>query len=616
MSRVALAFFGLLFFCSAQSLQWYTTVGGYKAIAGDPYSALKSACQDFVYNKYTVNYPHIVVLDSIPLYKQVSEVRYKGNCAWGYWKENSDGDTVFNGTGVMTDQNVLALICEPGDSIETDDDGNPICRKYCSTASVSSDFCTPEPEYFNCANQSDHPINFNDGRKLRTQKFATAGRVHPIIFEYYYNNRSNNLLTESGYNTEKSYQTQTIIKEYSPGYTLDKYSSPLASFSTVSVTDNEISTSGIRFNGDATQYWRHSYSYFLDTSFYSSGRLAKASLYSPKGDIDWFEYGSSDQKPGYKLDYTRDSSDEYRRYSVTIPGEPKRYFDDEGRLRIVEYSEGIEHTLEYNDDSQLTSITHSDGSIIKLIYVDGTLKRVKYPNGVVVLEWRYKDVTNGYSSTVVTNNELYKKFPVLFSAKYYYRAEFKFKRVFKYNDENWPAALTSIYDYDPAVSSGPELYAEFEYDDEGRAVYSSLRDGVESVSVEYPDEDTRVVTNALGRDTTYTYGTVNSSRALLSIDGEAVSSCQQQNITYTYYSSGRVKSITWEGVTNTYPDSDTGGTYVSASGSDVETHKNITIDTTDILKRPSNIEYETYSEDFEYTDGNLTHYEITPDGWE
>ena len=129
-------------------------------------------------------------------------------------------------------------------------------------------------------------------------------------------------------------------------------------------------------------------------------------------------------------------------------------------------------------------------------------------------------------------------------------------RDFSYADNRWPASITKIHTVSNIASNTKILYAEFKYDDQGRAIYSSLANGAEAVAVEYTNNLTRTVTNTLGKDATYTFEFIDGVKKLKKVVGEPTSNCLRSEVEYIYNMDGTVFEKKQNGKTTRYTQYD------------------------------------------------------------
>ena len=107
-------------------------------------------------------------------------------------------------------------------------------------------------------------------------------------------------------------------------------------------------------------------------------------------------------------------------------------------------------------------------------------------------------------------------------------------------DARGPVSIKQINTVTNTGQNTKTLYAEFSYDTQGRAIYSSLANGVEAVSVNYVDDLTVTVTNVLGKDATYTFALIDGVKKLKKVVGEPTSKCLRREVRYIYNIKGSV----------------------------------------------------------------------------
>jgi len=113
--------------------------------------------------------------------------------------------------------------------------------------------------------------------------------------------------------------------------------------------------------------------------------------------------------------------------------------------------------------------------------------------------------------------------------------------------------LTSITDERGVV------FASWIYDDSGRVVTSSHANGADLMSFTYNSDGSTIVTNELGRQTTYRYQLVQGIKRIVAIEGEPSANCPASNSTYTYNDRGQVLTKTdARGLITTYSYNDRG----------------------------------------------------------
>ena len=280
----------------------------------------------------------------------------------------------------------------------------------------------------------------------------------------------------------------------------------------------------------------------------------------------------------------------------------------------MRFLDGTEHKLSY-DGIDLTEIQHSDGGRLRIQYNDHQMTVVQSNHGSVELEWdEIPEKRVAVQPPDVMFEKVFPKQSVL--SKLIYKdadGNIMKTRRYVYDDIRWPSSPTAIYDEDFITSESEQLYAEFHYDAIGRAVYSSLRNGIDAVSVSYPSKNVRVVTNALGRETEYRFDKVHGVKRLVSMTGAPGPNCQQQNTKFSYHANGRPYLIDRDGVINQYPSYKNGGSTYEAKGTPVERRVDKYYDS---YERPTHKYYQNHSEHFSRDDkGRVIRYKIDGRGW-
>lgn len=115
------------------------------------------------------------------------------------------------------------------------------------------------------------------------------------------------------------------------------------------------------------------------------------------------------------------------------------------------------------------------------------------------------------------------------------------QRKYHYENSSYPNHLTGITD-----ERGVRI-ATWEYDEQGRGVVSEHA-GQERVQLSYPDAGSTLVTNSLGKQTTYYFSEIEGMRRVIRVEGHASENCLAAHQAYTYYPNGQLKTQTdWEG---------------------------------------------------------------------
>jgi YD repeat-containing protein len=269
----------------------------------------------------------------------------------------------------------------------------------------------------------------------------------------------------------------------------------------------------IRFYNGLEGAWTHSYSAFLGVSdnsatlMFDDGRTALFALVGTVWTGQGPELGS----------LTKTGST----WTYSSPDNQTFVFNSQGQLTSVTAATGLRQTLAYGMDNEFRTVV-----------------TVKDSRGHA-LSWT--EDYNGYLSQMVAGgvSVAYSYSPTsqLTSATKTVGAK-STTRSYVYEDARNPMLLTGIID------ERGVRFATWSYDEQGRAVTSQHAGGVEKTTVEYIDDATTRVTNALGHRVTYTFQTVAGARRLTAVSGEPAPGCPVSNSSFTYDARGQTATQT------------------------------------------------------------------------
>jgi YD repeat-containing protein len=436
-----------------------------------------------------------------------------------------------------------------------------MCEALCEvgdTWNATLKRCESEPTQRNDCTKTANPIDLVDGAKYRRESVMSIGTSFPIELIFHYNNFRNREKTVQGgrrplvasddYNISVG-STHNRIVNY---YVADQIPPMIAGDSNISLhndwgilaSEEAISEP---YRGDMLRYWRHNY----DESLVQNTNGTFTWLQSNGEDVALDAAGRSTIYPRLLMTEMSVAEYGYSGHALSLSNGQKKIFDDRGRLRRVIDVNGIYHQLEYNDDDHLIRISHSLGGYLELSYTQYEVSSIyatsesERPHLTRVSDSAGRHVDIEWDDAITSDKQYY----VITSLTAPYTTEPASARVFNYIDPRWHASMTDIYE---TYNGTRHHYAHFEYDDHGRAVLSQLSDEVDKVTVEYPDDLTRVITNALGKQSTYRFAQFNGVKRLASVTGEATSQCYQSDTTYDYDDSGNVVEKNVNGVITTY----------------------------------------------------------------
>ena len=107
-------------------------------------------------------------------------------------------------------------------------------------------------------------------------------------------------------------------------------------------------------------------------------------------------------------------------------------------------------------------------------------------------------------------------------------------RTYHYEDPNGTHLLTGITDENGV------RFATWRYDTSLRAISSEHAGGAGRTTLTYVNPHTTVVTNELGRKTTYSFKSIHYKRRITKIEGQPTANCPLSNSTLEYDSKGRL----------------------------------------------------------------------------
>lgn len=247
-----------------------------------------------------------------------------------------------------------------------------------------------------------------------------------------------------------------------------------------------------------------------------------ATLIDARGAQIVFEQSGSNWTPTYSDIYSRFENMSGGGYLYTTPRDVREYYDTAFKLVRIEYRGNEAVDLSYDAQGRLTSVTNEQGKSLSFAYNGLYIDRLTTPTGIFTYSHdangNLTDVTKPDSETIT----------------------------YHYEHPSFAHALTGITD-----ESG-ERAEKYVYDWEGRPVSSSLADGTGSNHIIY-DTDSTTVINALGKQTTYHFQTINDVRKIVEVEGHQSNNCAAGNQYYTYDAYGNMVSKTdWQGNVTAY----------------------------------------------------------------
>ena len=411
------------------------------------------------------------------------------------------------------------------------------CEAYCTTGETwdpIAERCIPPPQEQNCKTQGKSPIDFIEGRKYRAEALLSTGIRYPFSLTYYFNNHRNQekspVASKVAVVTGDRYLAAT-----KPPMTAAEYQS---SFTNRGVPTGSTVYRSSQHYGSVDQYWRHNF----DEALLAQGNQY---LYQPaKGEEVIFNGLGSATYPALVLEALASGEEAFAGYKLTNrQSREVRKFDENGRLIKLERSLQDVLMLTYDSQNRLDRITNNEGAYIQLTYQDLVTNSV-YSISSTVHSYPVSATNDRGESAQITWGKSYQgktaKFHLITQITEASTGAAQSARTFEYNDSRWPASITDQYFVaDIGNSANKQQTLHFEYDELGRAIFSGLN-GRSSDTVTYVDANTRVVTNALGKQATYTFADFDGVKRLQSVTREPTQNCVSSEVSYEYDANGNI----------------------------------------------------------------------------
>ncbi len=259
--------------------------------------------------------------------------------------------------------------------------------------------------------------------------------------------------------------------------------------------------------------WRHNYSTkltFQSSSIILTKADGKQSHFALSGTI-----ATPEQSERGSLSRTGNE------WLYITPDNEQFTFDTSGRLIHQLDTTGAEVALTY--EQLYTTVTDNQNNQLQFSNKHSTDDHATQPTEVIAsqIKINFNYDINGQLNKATWNNAGLEKI-----------------RSFHYEDHRNTKLLTGITD------ERGIRYATWTYDDQGRAISSEHAGGAERTLVSYNADGSSIVTNALGKRTTYRFQTIQGIRRITAIEGEPSANCPNSNSTFTYDDRGLVKTRT------------------------------------------------------------------------
>ncbi|WP_170832298.1 DUF6531 domain-containing protein [Pseudomonas sp. 1D4] len=421
---------------------------------------------------------------------------------------------------------VANLACRTCSSPYVEKNGE--CVTYCPPGNIfdtTTGQCQPvetvTPELKQCRS---NPIAINSGEKIQQEApDISIDSAFPLMFQRTY--RSQSAPEARGAVTAAVIADLTSAEKAKwTRYTQPAdYFGPAAAWTPLEpATDfaNNVPVAG-------QKQWSNNFSYFL-----AANNDGSASVLFPDGSrMGFTREGQSTYPSPSSLTKVRDGMGAVTSYHYLDASNTRYVFAPAGQLIQVISPSGLSQWLDYDVAGNLASVRDDFGHQLTLAYT-GNLLQTLAGNGEKI-KYAYDAHGNltGVTRTLASGSTT--------------------ARQYHYEDTRYPYALTGITD------ERGVRYATWRYDAQGRAIESSHA-GTDKTTFAFT-ADTTTVTNPLGKQDVYIYATVGGARRLVSVAGQASTSCLAANQSYTYYDNGLTKTKTdWQGNVTAYAYNDRG----------------------------------------------------------
>ena len=273
------------------------------------------------------------------------------------------------------------------------------------------------------------------------------------------------------------------------------------------------------FSHSVGQNWRHNFDRNL--TFGTSPETQTIAITTNMGTVETFRKNYSGTWEPIDLDITSRLEETATEYIYTRGGTSgtKEHFDLDGKLLRIVPTGGHALDLSYNASGQLETVSDEQEQSITLSYnPQGKVSTLTTPDG----DFTYNYDANGNLSSVTNPDTT--------------------TRGYHYEDVNFPHALTGITDENNV------RYVTWSYNSEGKAISSEHAGGVDHYTITYNPDETTTVTNPLGKQTTYTFETIQGVRKIIGVEGHQSANCAAGSREYSYTPEGWLDLRTdWEG---------------------------------------------------------------------
>jgi Rhs family protein len=506
------------------------------------------------------------------------------NCCYYVWENTG------NYTKIHHDFHVSPTCPAPYSTSEDSE-----CVTYCppgTTLDTSKNACVGNQNTAETETQCQgDPVMVNNGSLFETESpdYSAAGHFPLSFVRIYHSYNSPNVPTNvtNGQTESKLLLSAAGWTRYvqPAGYTGAPQNTAVYIDSTPRVITDTSTVITPQVPGYGYQLWRNNFDYVLDLT-----NTSQILLIPPLAGNKVQFTGSSNtltanDLSGETLTKNTDASGVvtwvYRDRANII-----RVFNTSGLLITEQDVSGFQHHLSYDVAKRLIAVADDFGHMLSFSYdTNGRIAEMVTPVGTVT--YGYDDKGNLTTVTKVAGADTT-------------------TRTYVYDDSRFSYALTGIID------EKGNRYTSWTYDDMGRVTDNHGINSAEKTSLAYTDTTT-TVTNPLGKADIYTYATIGGARRLVSVAGQASTSCLAANQNYTYYDNGLLKSKTdWKGNVTAYEYNERGQITKVTEAADSANARVTTTVWHDSLPLPLSVTQDNQTVSYSYdTQGRLTGQQVS-----
>jgi YD repeat-containing protein len=234
---------------------------------------------------------------------------------------------------------------------------------------------------------------------------------------------------------------------------------------------------------------------------------------------------------------------EGNRYQLVLKNGTVERYDRVGQLLSIQFPSGVTHNISrYQDRAFIRRQSQSFG--MNLTVTEGKVVKATIGTSASTstsIQYEYEKISGAGGGIDLLTKITYSD---------------NSTKTYLYENTQFPHYITGILD------ENNNRISSVQYDTQGRAISSEmgeLNSGIERSQIEYHEDGTSTVTNALGKQNIYHFTDFNGEYKMTQVEGQASENCASANQAYTYDTNGFMASKTdWKGNITSYIHNDRG----------------------------------------------------------